>query len=106
MTSNINLTVQNSSLQGSAAKALRNELRTLVAPHRKVVLNMSGVESVDTQGAGAILEAAGKLRELGGSIRIVGLQNKVIAFFELLRMHRSIEIFGTETDALVMAQAA
>lgn len=106
MTTDINITVHDASLQGSAARALHTEMRRLVAPQRQIVLNMSRVEQVDTRGAGAILEIANRLRERGGSIRLVGLRNNVIAFFELLRMHRSIEIFGAQSDALTMAQAA
>ncbi len=103
MSADIIFVIRNASLQGSTVKSLRNELRGLVAPGRKLTLHMSGVESVDTQGAGVILEIARKLREMGGSVRLVGLQGKVVAFFELLRMHRNIEIYGSHSEAFALA---
>jgi anti-sigma B factor antagonist len=106
MSADIILVIRNASLQGSTVKSLRSELRRLVAPGRKLTLHMAGVESVDTQGAGAILEIARKLRECGGTVRLVGLQNKVIAFFELLRLQRSIEIYGSQSEAVAMTNAA
>ena len=106
MSADIIFVIRNASLQGSPVKALRSELRRLAAPGRKLVLHMAGVESIDTQGAGAILEIASTLRESGGSIRLVGLQAKVIAFFELLRLNRVIEIYGSQAEAVAMTNAA
>jgi anti-anti-sigma factor len=106
MTADIIFVVRNASLQGSTVKSLRKELLRLAAPGRKLVLHMAGVESVDTQGAGVILEIAHKLRQGGGSIRLIGLQNKVIAYFELLQLHHNVEIYGTQSEAFVMTGAA
>jgi anti-anti-sigma factor len=106
MSADIIFVIRNASLQGQTVRALRSELRRLVAPGRKLVLHMAGVESVDTQGAGAILEVARKLRKSGGSIRLVGLQSKVVAFFELLRLNRAIEIYGSQSEAMAMTNAA
>ena len=106
MTADIIFVIRNASLQGSTVKSLRNELRGLVAPGRKLVLQMAGVHNVDTQGAGVILEIARTLRELGGNIRLVGLQGRVAAYFELLRMNRSVDIYGSQAEGFALTSAA
>jgi len=106
MTADIIFVIRNSRLHGSSVSALRGELRKLVAPGRKLVLHMAGVDSVDTKGAGAILEIARKLNQNGGSIRLVGLQKKVLAFFELLQLHRNIELYGAQAETSTMTALA
>ncbi len=66
---------------------------------------MTGVEHVDSKGAGAILECARKLESAGGSLRLIGLQKKVSAFFEMLQLHRVVEICAAQSE-LPGAEAA
>ena len=98
MKADIILVIRNASLQGQEVKSLRRQLKSLVAPGRRLVLHMTGVESVDSQGAGAILEFARKLKASGGTLRLVGLQKKVSAFFEMLQLHRAVEMYASQTE--------
>jgi len=100
------LIIRNSSLRGQEVKSLRRQLKSLVAPGRRLVLHMTGVENVDSQGAGAILEYARKLKTSGGTLRLVGLQNKVSAFFEMLQLHRAVEMCTAQSEAFAGEAAA
>jgi len=105
MKADIVLVILNSSLKGQDVKFLRRQWKGLVAPGRRLVLHMTGVEKVDSQGAGALFELARKLKAAGGTLRLVGLQKKVSAFFEMLQLHRVVEIYTSQTEAL-SAEAA
>jgi len=106
MRADIIFVIRNASLRGAAVDTLRRELRNLIAPGRRLILHMSGVENIDTQGAGAIVEVSRQLRAAGGALKLVGLEKKVEAFFELLRLTRTIEIHGSNSAALAMRAAA
>jgi len=71
-----------------------------------MVLDLAGVDQIDGAGAGVILEVARALEAHGGSLRLVAVQNKVRVLFELLRMHRVIEMHGSQAEALTMGAAA
>lgn len=98
MTADIILVIRDARICNKEAKSFRRQLNSLVAPGLNFVLHMSGVEDVDSQGAGAILDFALKLNSSGGKLRLVGLQKKVTAFFEMLRLNRSIEICGSRAE--------
>jgi anti-anti-sigma factor len=106
MNTDIILSIRNASLKGQEVKSLRKQLKSLVAPGRTVVLQMAGVQHVDAEGAGAILEFARKLRSNGGSLRIANIEKKVAAFFEMLQLNRAVEIYATQSDAVQVALAA
>jgi len=99
MKADIILVIRNGSLRGPEVKYLRRQLKNLVVPDRRLVLHMTDVESVDSQGAGAILEFARKLKAHGGGLRLVGLQKKVWAFFRMLQLHRAVEMCMTQSGA-------
>jgi anti-anti-sigma factor len=103
MNSNIVLVIRNSSIKGQEVQSLRKQLNGVAATRSTVVLQMAGVETVDAEGAGAILEAARKLRGNGGVLRLAGLQKTVAAFFEMLQVNRAVEIYASQNDATRVA---
>ncbi len=106
MTADIIFVIRTASLRGAAIEALRRELRGLIAPGRRLILHMAGVEQVDTRGAAVLLEVARRIQEVGGTLKLVGLEKKVSAFFELLRLPMAIDIHGTSSDAFAIPAAA
>lgn len=106
MASDIVFLVRTENLQGSALKAFRGELRRLVSPGRRLILNLAGVDRIDTRGAALVLEVSRALEARGGSLKLVAVQNKVRALFELLRMHHAVEMHNSQREALAMSVAA
>lgn len=106
MPADIVLIINSKELTGSALKPIHRELRALAAPGRRLVLDLAGVERIDTRGAGLILDAARKLQSRGGSLKLVGIRKGVALFFEMLRMHRVLEMHGSQQDALAVGVAA
>lgn len=106
MTADIVFLIRAAKLEGSALENLRRELRAISSPGRQLILDLTGVEKANTRFACLILETAARLRERGGDLRLVGLRKSVAAFFELLRLHRSIEIQYAQSGAAALLEAA
>jgi anti-sigma B factor antagonist len=106
MAADIVLMIRSNNMKGAALRSLRGELRRLTAPGRRMILDLAGVDQIDTEGAGMILEVARALQARGGSLKLVGIQNNVSVFFELLRMHRVVEMHNSQTEAFSFGVAA
>jgi anti-anti-sigma factor len=94
------IVIPNSSLKGEAVTWLREELAKSASPESKLVLDMSAVEEVESEGAGAILEAARGMRSSGGVLRLCGLRKEVAGFLELLQVNRAVEVYSSQSDAI------
>jgi anti-sigma B factor antagonist len=67
---------------------------------RKLVLDLSRVQFVDSRGCGAILSCLKHVSEAGGDLKLCQVARAVRMVFELIRLHRICEIVGTRDDAL------
>lgn len=106
MPADIVLMIRSENLKGNAVSALRKELRRLVAPGRRLILNLAGVNQLDTEAAAIVMEAARALEGRGGSLKLVGVQSKVRLLFELLGLRRVVEMHGCQSEALAFREAA
>jgi len=82
-----------------------NDFKASVAPiladHAKVVLDISRMKVVDSSGLGAILSCMRKVKAAGGDLKLLcGMSRPVRMFFELVRIHRIIDIFATVQEAV------
>lgn len=92
MNAGIVFLIRSPNVDERALSRLRSELRMLTGKGRQIVLDFSAVETVNASCAGLVLEMAERLRRIGGSLKLVGVRKDVAAFFELLRIHRSVEM--------------
>ena len=106
MPADIVLMIHPANLEGRALRTLHKELRRLIANGRRMVLNLACVDQMDSRGASVILGVARDLDAKGGSLKLIGVQNKVRVLFEILRMHRVIEMHAAHQDALTLGAAA
>lgn len=105
MHSDIVFVIRTATLQGRLLRPLRAELRSLAVAGRRLVLDFSLVERVDAESASLILWAAARVG-VGGSLTLVGLRSPVAAFFELLRLHRSVHMQPSQSSPLSAPLAA
>jgi anti-sigma B factor antagonist len=81
-----------------------DEFKRDIAPaldaHANLVLDLSRLRFVDSSGLGAFISCLRKLNAKGGDLKLCGMTKQVRAVFELVRMHRVFEIFGTKDDAV------
>jgi anti-sigma B factor antagonist len=84
-------------LDASSAKDIKEKVELLTEKNRvKLVLDMGGVDFIDSSGLGSLISVLRSVNKLGGDIKISALQNQVRAIFELTRLHR---IFGIYDDS-------
>ena len=64
-----------------------------------VVFDLSGVTYVDSAGIGTIVRGLIKLKKLGGTLRLAGVQGMVGGVLKLTQIDRTFEIFPTAAEA-------
>ena len=94
------ITVQYEALDAKSAKELRQELQAATEGNAEVLLDLSHVEFVDSAGLGAIVATLKNFRSNGSDMKICQIQKSVRTLFELVRMHKLVDIFNTRDEAL------
>ena len=67
---------------------------------KKIVVDLSACEFIDSTFLGGLVVSLKKLTALGGDLRLVGFQPAVHSMFELTRMYRVFESFKSKQDAV------
>ena len=67
---------------------------------RKIIIDLTECEFIDSTFLGTMVIALKKMTDLGGNIRLVGIQPEVEKMFQLTKMNRIFETFETREDAL------
>ena len=96
-------------LDAEVAGDLRTTLvRCIERGDRKIILDLPGVDFIDSSGLGALVSALKHLKQLdrGGDIRLANVQPGVRAVLEIIRLHRVFAQFPKVEDAVASFQAA
>ena len=67
---------------------------------RRVVLDMTGVEHIDSAGIGMVALAAGRLRESGGKLAVVAPEGRVLQLLTMTRMDAIVSVRKTPAEGL------
>jgi len=83
----------------------RHELKDLIqsalaAGDRKFLLDFSHTGYIDSSGLGALVTIARQVRELGGELRLAGLNDDLRSLFELTKLDTLFQIAETPAQAL------
>jgi anti-sigma B factor antagonist len=83
----------------------RTRLRDLVHVftgngRKKFLINLAGVEFVDSDGLGELTRCYSVVRQVGGEMKLVHVHQRVRALLELTRMINLFEIHSVEQTAL------
>lgn len=87
-------------LDASNSKEFKQEMASVVEGTRKLVLDFGRVSFVDSSGCGAILTCLRQLTAAGGDMKLCGVSKPVRALFQLVRMHRILDIYNTQNEAV------
>lgn len=89
-------------LDAASARRLKERVEALSDEKRlKLVLDMAGVDFIDSSGLGTLITSLRILTRQGGDIRLSGLQERVKNIFELTRLDRIFGIYGDSEAAAV-----
>jgi anti-sigma B factor antagonist len=84
---------------GNSAE-FKREVAPLMEATSKLVHDLSRPRFVDSSGLGAFISCLRKLNAKGGDVKLCGMSRQVRTVFELVRMHRIFDIYGTKEEAV------
>jgi anti-sigma B factor antagonist len=82
------------------ADQFKREMTPALQDTRKLVLDLSSVEFIDSRACGGILSCLKRLNETGGELKVCGASPFVRSVFELIRLHRICQILPTREEAV------
>jgi anti-sigma B factor antagonist len=92
-------------LDASNAAELKRDIAPILESNTKLVIDLSPLRFVDSSGLGAMLSCLRQVSAKGGDLKLCCLSKQVRALFELVRMHRIFDIFGSREEAVHAFQA-
>lgn len=83
-----------------AAPGLREQLHELVQDgNSRVVVDLSGVDSIDSSGLGALISGLKAARQSGGDLRRAAPGEQAMAVLELTNLNRVLKSFDSADSA-------
>ena len=92
--------IQYNALDVNNAEQFKKEMAPILEKGKNIIFEMSNVIFIDSSGCGALLSCLRKLNKNGKDLKCFGVQQQVQIVFELIRLHRIIEIFRTKKEAI------
>ncbi len=86
---------------GKAAETVRAHLKGLAESGVKnVILNMAGVDYIDSTGLGLLVVCYTTFRKVGGALKLLNLSRRSIELLLLTKLETVFEVFDDEQDAV------
>ncbi len=86
---------------GQESGYLRQQVAALAAAGRKdVILNMAGVDYIDSTGLGALVVSATSLRKAGGNVKLLNLNKRNLELLVITKLATVFDLFTDEQDAV------
>jgi anti-sigma B factor antagonist len=85
---------------GDEAAALRAKLKSILAENKKVILNLSEVNYIDSGGLGTLVGVYSSARASGADVKLAGLGQRVKDVLQITKLVTVFEVYDTEQKAL------
>ena len=86
---------------GEGASAFRDTVRDLAtAGHKKVLLSLGEVSYIDSSGIGEMVSGFTTITNLGGQLKLVGLNKRVKDLLQITKLYTVFEVFDDEAEAV------
>ena len=87
-------------LDANNTEQFKKEISPIIDKNTNIIFDMSDVNFIDSSGCGSLLSCLRRVNKQGGHLKLFGVQQQVQMVFELIRLHRIIEIFGSKKEAV------
>jgi anti-sigma B factor antagonist len=67
---------------------------------KHLLINLTRVEYLDSTGLGILIGGVKRLKEQGGTLRLVGPSARIQRIFEITGLNKIFDVYATEPDAL------
>lgn len=86
---------------GEGDQLLREVIRQGVAARRsRLVIDLAGVDKIDSAGLAALLSARAELGKLGGGLALANLRRSPRVTLKITQLEAVLNIFGSQMDAV------
>jgi len=86
---------------GEGSLLLRNLIREkLDSGHKKIVMNMAGIEYMDSTGLGELVSSYRWVKRQDGELKLMNLNKKVSDLLQVTRLYAVFDIHNDETQAV------
>ena len=92
-------------LDASNAGEFKRDIAPVLQANSKLVFDLGQMRFVDSSGLGAMLSCLRQLSAKGGDLKLCKMSNQVRALFEIVRMHRIFDIYGSKEEAVKAFQS-
>lgn len=83
------------------AEPVKEQMKSyFVKPNTKLILNLEGIDFVDSTGFGVFLSIMKTANNNYGFFKICNISPGVMELFKLLQLHNVFEIYNTKEDCL------
>ena len=78
---------------GNLLQSVEHSLQSLIGSGvRKLVIDVTGLTSIDSSGIGMLVSCGGKMDQHGGQVRLAGAHGPVVKVFEMVHMDRILPL--------------
>lgn len=85
----------------AGAEAVRGAIKGELADGRKnILLNLSGVDFIDSSGLGALAESYITVGKLGGAVKLLNPQSRISSMLQVTNLYSVFVTFSDESEAL------
>lgn len=85
---------------GEEATALRDRVKELATGPVSMILNLEGVDYIDSTGLGGMVICFTTVRKAGGTIKLLNLSRRNVELLVLTKLETVFEVFADEQDAV------
>jgi len=85
---------------GEESAHLRDAVKKLVAEHRNLVLNLSGINYIDSGGLGTLVALYTTARNAGGALKLANLTQRVGDLLQVTKLVTIFDVYDNEQRAV------
>jgi anti-sigma B factor antagonist len=85
---------------GEESASLRDTLRDLIPQNKKIILNLSGVNYIDSGGLGTLVALYTSARNNGSFIKLANLTQRVGDLLQVTKLLTVFDVYDSEERAL------
>jgi anti-sigma B factor antagonist len=88
-------------VMGAESAAVRDVIANLISQgNKQILLNLAGVDYVDSMGIGSLVSAFTSLRKQGGELKLLNVNDKVTDVMQITKLYTVFDIATDETAAV------
>jgi anti-sigma B factor antagonist len=85
---------------GDEATALRDSLKSVLKSSKQIVLNLAGVNYIDSGGLGTLVGAYSSARSAGADIKLTGLGQRIRDVLQITKLVTVFEVYDNDQQAV------